>query len=380
MRALVIQGTKRTIDKLVRLYKQAMREGAYRVARSEDCTPWCSIWKGGQLPKSPVSSKCTGPKSPSGCSAGNDGECLGFWRDTDLDSLKELRIRNGRSWQTFWAPGSWLMDFSRGAGPARWFPGLLRKNFRFSTIPPMFLVSFETWDSPFSVRRKSWLVLTSAPNRGGSGIAILTLKKSAKPRSSSPFRGRSHVPTGSYPLPNVGESRMPAPNSNHRSEEGLKSIWHDRTLYRPVPLSLSKSLRCFYVHRLSGEGDPELLSSENLPDPGQYVLPQGSGGLALAFRSAPLYRDLQSSVIFSRTQRLGRSLAFYSTPGNSQPLLGKLGGTLRFFNFYIPEYPESSVTGAGLFGSLQIAPINTDSGLFMQNYTLPQVKIPKLAK
>lgn len=33
MRAKVIHGTKRTIDKLVRLYKQAMREGAYRVAR-----------------------------------------------------------------------------------------------------------------------------------------------------------------------------------------------------------------------------------------------------------------------------------------------------------------------------------------------------------
>jgi transposase len=33
MRALVIHGTKRTIEKLVQLYKQAMREGAYRVAR-----------------------------------------------------------------------------------------------------------------------------------------------------------------------------------------------------------------------------------------------------------------------------------------------------------------------------------------------------------
>lgn len=33
MRAVVIRGTKRTIDRLVGLYKQATREGAYRVAR-----------------------------------------------------------------------------------------------------------------------------------------------------------------------------------------------------------------------------------------------------------------------------------------------------------------------------------------------------------
>ena len=336
----------------------------------EDCTPWCSTWKGGPLQKSPASSKCIAPKSPSGCSDGNDGEWTGFWRGTDLDALKGSRIPNGRSWQTFWTVGPWPMDFSRGSGPVRWFPGLLKKNFRFSIIPPMFLVCFETWDSRFSVRGKSWLGLTGAPNRGGCGIAILTLKKSPKPRSSSPFRGRSHVPTGSYPLPNVGESRMPAPNSNHRSEEGLKSIWHDRTLYRPFPLSLSKTLRCLYLYRLSGEGNPELLSPENLPDPGQCILPQGSGGLALAFRPAPLYRGLQSSPIFSRTQRFGKSLAFYSTPGNSQPLLRNLGGTLQFFNFDIPEYPESSVTGTGPFTSFPIVSSNTHVALIMQGYIL----------
>jgi len=150
MNARRIHGTKRTIQKLIRLCKRAAQEGLTEWRGG--CMLWCSIWKDEQRLRLPASSKCIAPKSPSGCIIGNDGAWTGFWRDTGLAALKNSPIRNCGLWQTFWTVARWPMDSIPASGPARWSPGLLRKSFRFPIIQPMFPVSFNNWDSRSSAQ------------------------------------------------------------------------------------------------------------------------------------------------------------------------------------------------------------------------------------
>jgi hypothetical protein len=330
------------------------------------CMPWCSIWKDGQRLKLPASSKYIDPKSPSGCTTGNDGAWTGFWRDTALAAPKNSPIRNCGLWRTFWTVVRWPMDSIPASGPARWSPGLLRKNFRFPTIQPMFLVSFNSWDSRSSAPRRSWPVPTSRPNRDGCGIAIRTLKKIQKRRSRPPLRGRSLFPAGSHSLPNLGEGRMPARNSHHRAEEGFESLWHDRTLCGPFPVPFSRSLQCFDLYRLPGEADSKLLSTENLSDPGQRFLPQGWGGMGLVFRPSPKHRGSQSAVLLPRTQCFGKSLALYARGCYSQSIFRNPRRAIWVSNFNIPKYPASTVTGTRSFISFPII-VNKLMSLYLCN-------------
>jgi hypothetical protein len=309
------------------------------------CMPWCSIWKDGRHRKLPVSSKYTDPKSPSGCIIGNDGVWTGFWRDTGLAVLKNSPIRNCKFWRTFWTVARWPMDSIPGSGPARWSPGLLRKSFRFPTIQPMFPVSLNNWDSQSSAPRRSWPVPTSNSNHGGCGIDIRTFKKSQKRRSRPPVRGRSHFPSGPHSLPNLGEGRMPARNSHHRAEEGIESLWHDRTLCRPFPLPFSTSLQRRDLYPLPREADPKLLSPENLSDSGQCFLSQGRGGMGLVFRPSTKHRSPQSTLVLSATQCSGKSLALYTGGCYSQSVFRNPRRAIWIFNFNIPKYPASTVTG-----------------------------------
>ena len=318
------------------------------------CMPWCSIWKDGRHRKLPVSSKYTDPKSPSGCIIGNDGVWTGFWRDTGLAVLKNSPIRNCKFWRTFWTVARWPMDSIPASGPARWSPGLLRKSFRFPTIQPMFPVSLNNWDSQSSAPRRSWPVPTGNSSHGGYGIAIRTLKKSQKRRSRPPLRGRSYFPSGPHSLPNLGEGRMPARNSHHRAEEGFESFWHDRTLCRPFPLPFSTSLQCRDLYRLLREADPKLFSPENLSDSGQCFLSQGLGGMGLVFRPSPNHRSPQSALLLSGTQCSGKSLALYTRGRYSQSIFRDPRRAIWIFNFNIPQYPESTITGTRSFKSFPI--------------------------
>ena len=306
---------------------------------------WCSIWKGEQPLKLPVSSKCIGPKSPSGCTIGNIGEEKGFWRGTGLAAPKNSPISNCRLWPTFWTVALLPMDSIPAFGPARWSPGLLKRNSRFPTIPPMSPVSFTNWISPSSAPGRFWPVQTSRPNLGGCGIAILTLKKSQKRRSRHPLRGRSHLPAGPHPLPNLGEDRMPARNSHHRAEEVFKSLWHDRTLCGPFPLPFSTSLQCFDLYGLPGKAGSKLLSPQNISNPGQRLLSQRRGGLGLVYWTSQAHRGSQSADLLARTQCVRKSLALYADGCHAQPLLRDSRGTIFILNINFPKYAESSVSG-----------------------------------
>jgi len=315
---------------------------------------WCSIWRGEQPLKLPASSKCIAPRSPSGCTIGNKRAWKGFWRDTALAARNSSRISNCRFWRIFWTAARWPMDSIPAFGPARWSPGLLKKNSRFPTIQPTFLVSSTNWNSPSSAPGRSWPVRTKELNLVGCGIAIPTLKKSQKRRSRPPFPGRSHFPAGPHSLPDLGEGRMPARNSHNRAEEGFESLWHYRALCGPFPLPFSTSLQCFLLYHLSGETASKLLSSQNLPDPRQRLLSQGRGGLGLIFRASQEHRRLQSADLLPRTQCLRKNLALYAGGCHSQSLLRGPGRAICIFNLNLPQYPESSVTGSGSFISFPI--------------------------
>ena len=316
---------------------------------------WCSIWKD-ELPlKLPVSSRCIDPKSPSGCTIGNNGEWREFWKDTGLVAPRNSPISNCRLWGTFWTAAQLPMDSIPAFGPVRWSPELLRKNSRSLTIQPMSPVSFTNWSSPSSDPGRSWLGRTSKLNLAGCGIAIRTLKKSQERRSRDPLRRRSHVPAGPHSLPNLGKSRMPTRNSHHWAEEDSKSLWHYRTLCGSFPLPFSKSLQCFDLYCLPGEVSAKLLSSQNLPDPGQRLLPQGRGGLGLVFWTSQENRGSQSTDLLARTQCIRKSLALYASGCHAQSLLRDSRRTIFILNFDFPEYPKSSLSGPRSLTSFSIA-------------------------
>jgi hypothetical protein len=147
---------------------------------------------------------------------------------------------------------------------------------------------------------------------------------------------------------------VPARNSHHRAEEVFKSFWDDRALWGSFPLPLSKTFQCFDLYQLSREGRSNLLSPENLSDPGQRLLSQGWGGLVLVFWTSKEHRGLQSANLFARTQCLRKSLALYADGCHAQSLLPDSPGTIFIPNFNFPEYPKSSVSGRRTVTSFSI--------------------------
>jgi hypothetical protein len=330
-----------------------------------DCMPWCSIWKGEQPPKLPVSSKCIDPRFVSGWTIGSNGEWKEFWRDTAPVAPKNSPMRSCRLWGTFWTAARLLTDSIPGFGPARWSPELLRRNSRFPTILPMSPGSFTNWSSPSSVRGRSWPVRTNKPNLGGCGIAIRTLKKSQERRGRPALRRRGHFPAGPHSLSNLGQGRVPAGDSYDRAKEVFKGLWHDRTLCRPFSLPFSKNLQCFDLYQLPGEAPSKLLSPENLSDPGQRFLSQGRRGLGLVFWTSKEYRGFQSANLLTSPECLRKSLALYPDGGHAQSLLRDSRGTIFILNFDFPQYPTSSISGPRFAISFSII---CHVALFMQGH------------
>ena len=179
---------------------------------------------------------------------------------------------------------------------------------------------------------------TGKLNLGGCGIAIPTLKKSQKRRSCPPLRGRSNFPSRPHSLPNLGEGRKPARNSHHRSEEVFKSLWHDRALCGPFPLSFSASLQCVDLYPIPGEGRSKLLSLQNLSNPGQRLLSQGRGGLGLVRQTSQKHRGVQSAKLLARTQCVRKGLALYLGRCHAKSILLDSRRAIFILDFIFPEY------------------------------------------
>jgi hypothetical protein len=158
---------------------------------------------------------------------------------------------------------------------------------------------------------------------------------------------------------------MPARDSYHWTEKDFKSLWYHRTLCGPFSLPFSKSFQCFDLYCLPGKVSAKLLSSQNLSDSGQRLLPQGWGGLGLVFWTSQEHPGLQSADLLARTQCVRKSLALYASGCHARSLLRDSRRTIFVFNFNIPEYPESSVSSPRSFVSFSI---EIYVALFMQGY------------
>lgn len=89
MRAIKIHGMTKKIQQLVKLSKQALREGAYRVASRLYALVYSAL-RVKQLPKLATYSRCTVPKSPFGCETGSREVWTVCWRASPWTSAVSL--------------------------------------------------------------------------------------------------------------------------------------------------------------------------------------------------------------------------------------------------------------------------------------------------
>ena len=319
-----------------------------------DSMPWLSTSKGERLLTLLMPLKFTGPKFASGCAIGKTEAWKESWKGIGPAGQQSCPNANGENLPISWRAVRSPTVLPRVFGLAPWWSESLSKNFLFLIMPLMYRASFTICDFPSSAPRKYWLKLTKHFNPSGCATDIPTLKKSQKRRSRPSLRGRSQLPAGPDPLPNLGSDRISTANPYDWPTQHLKDIRLHRTLLCTVPLSLSKSLQRRYLHRLSRTNIAKLLSKKNLSYPRQCLLSQRQNRLGLVFRPPQTHGSFQPSGLFSRTQRSGENLAPHTTSWHTQSLFPNAGRTSLNFNFHFSQHPEKSITGLWLFATIPI--------------------------
>lgn len=196
MRAIQIYGTAKKIQQLVTLSKQALRDGCYRVAIRLHAV---ALNMEGE----------TAPEIADALKVHRSKVCLWLrhWQHSGMEGVLEghrsgrppaLSERQRRELADILESGPVAYGFTSGVWTCPWWPGLLKKNFRPLTIPPMCRVSSTTSGFPSSVPRRYCLKPTKHFNPSGCAIDILTLKKNQKRRSGPSLRGRSQLPAGPH--------------------------------------------------------------------------------------------------------------------------------------------------------------------------------------
>ena len=203
--------------------------------------------------------------------------------------------------------------------------------------------------------KKCWPGPTRHFSPNGSVTGIPTLKKSPKRKGGHSLRRRSQLPPGPHALPDLGAPGLAATNPHHRTEKHLEDIWHHRTVRRSVPLPLPNGFQRRDLHQLSRKDAAQLWSPQNLFDPRQCVLPQGSHRVDLVFRSSQAYGSLQPSSLFSTAQCAGANLAPYSFTWNPQSLFCNPRRASFGIDLNVSQYPAKFPTGTRLFAALSIA-------------------------
>ena len=221
-------------------------------------------------------------------------------------------------------------------------------------IQPMFHVSCTAWSSLSNGLKRSWPGQTRQFSPNGSVTDIPILKKSQKRKGGHPLRRRSQLSPGPHAPPNLGAPRLAATNPDHRTKKHLENIWHHRTLLCSVPLPLPEGFQCRDLHRLSRKDTVQLLSSQNLSDPRQCLLPQGQNRVGLVFTTSQVYGSLQPSSLFSRTECTGAHLAPYSPTWHPQSVFCNPRRASFGIDFNVSQYPEKLPTSARLLAPLSI--------------------------
>jgi transposase len=352
MRALQIHGTAKKIQQLVRLSKQALREGAYRVANRLHAV--ALNMEGRTAPE--IADVLKVHRS-------NVSLWLERWQEEGTEGILEGH-RSGRPPNLSEHQRQQLADilesgpvaygFTSGVWTCPMIARVIEDEFSLSYHPAH--VSRILHSLEFSVQRPQKVLARADQALQSKWIRYRypNLKKKPKAKSGYPLRRRSQLPPRPYALPDLGTSRLAAANPDHGTTKYLENIWHHRALCGSVPLPLPEGLQRRDLHRISRTDAAQLLSSQNLSDPRQCFLPQGQNRLALVFRSSPIYGSLQPAGLFAATQCAGADLAPYSCKWYPQSLFRNPKRAAIGIDFHISQYPEKFPTGARLSAALSI--------------------------
>ena len=298
MKAKRIHGTKRTIQRLIRLCKQAAQEGAYRVARRLHAV--VLNMEGRAAPE--IASVLKVHRSKVSL-------WLHHWQQHGMEGILEGQ-RCGRPTQLSDQQLQTLADildsgpvaygFHSGVWTCPMVSRVIEEEFSVTYHPAH--VSRILHQLEFSVQRPRKILARADKDAQSRWIRYRYPDIKKKPKAKGlPSSSRTKLLSGRTPPSTKHEpGRMPTRNSHHRAEEVFKSLSHDRALWGPFPLPFSTSLQCFDLYRLPGEAGSKLLSPQNLSHPGQRLLSQGRGGLGLVLWTS---RKTSRFTIFRPTRR-----------------------------------------------------------------------------
>jgi transposase len=228
MKAIKIIGTTQKIQHLMSLRKQALRDGAHRVATRLHA----------------IVLNMEGKTAPEIASILNVHRSkvsiwLENWQQEGMDGILEGH-RSGRRPRISKSQRKQLADildrgpmaygFLPGSGQVPWSLELSKTNSPLRTITLMFLAFFMNLGSPYSVRRKFLHKPIKLNNHNGFGIPTRILKKSHLRRSGNPLRRRSEFPARPHPLQDMGKSRFATGNTIHSATKHTEIFRHNRVI------------------------------------------------------------------------------------------------------------------------------------------------------
>ena len=352
MKAIKVHGTKKKIRKLVELSKQAMREGAYRVANRLRAVAFNMEGK-----SAPVIAEILNVHRS------KVSIWLQNWQKEGKDGILEghrsgrpscISQSQKRKLSEILDSGPVAYGFSSGVWTSPMVARVIEEEFSIAYHPPMCRGFFMILDFPCNGQRKFLRRQIRQRNRVGSAINTRILKKSPFRRSSDPLRGRSKFPARPHALQNMVTSRLPTGNTVNRATQYAQDLRNNRALLCSISLSISDGLQCSYISDISRTYYKGLLPKKNLFDSRQCSIPQRSGSMELVLRTPGVYRSVQSSSVFSGVQCNRESLASYTTTRHTQSILLNPKRALFNFNFDLPKYPNESIANSGLFNSISI--------------------------
>ena len=353
MKAIQLHGTAKKIHELFKLRKQALRDGAYRVANRLHAVAFNMEGK-------------TAPEISNLLKVHRTKVCLWLnqWRKFGTEGLLEghrsgrpaqLSDNQRRSLADILESGPLAFGFNSGVWTCPMVARIIEQEFSITYHPAH--VSRLLHELHFSVQRpkKYWLKLTKAFNPAGFGIAIRLLKKSQKRKSRNSIRGRSQLSARPNPLSNLGSGRFTATDTHNRPTKHIENIRHHRTIFSQIPVSLSRRLQRQYLCRVSKTNSAKLFSSQDLSDPRQCIVSQRPERLELVFRATKVSPSSQSSAIFTGTQRHRKNMASYSCSRYPQSIFFNARRTSHHLNEDFWQHPKKPNTSTWVSATVSMS-------------------------
>jgi transposase len=271
MRAIKIRGTAKKIQQLVTLSKQALREGAYRVATRLHAI--ILNMEGKTAPQIADILKVHRSKV---------SKWLRNWKEDGMEGLLEGH-RSGRPPAMSNAQRQELADildsgpvaygFTSGVWTCPMVARVIKEEFSIIYNPAH--VSRILHNIGFSVQRPRKTLAKADKTVQSRWVRYKypNIKKSQERRGRDPLRRRSQLPARPYPLSDMGTAKFSAGSPNYGTEEYAQDLRNNRAVRCQIPLPFSKSVQCPNVHRVPRKDFTMLLSTENIYDSRQCIVP-----------------------------------------------------------------------------------------------------------